>query len=454
MIGLQRSDAETLDANDPLASLRASFHIPRRSDGTEATYLCGHSLGLAPKRALQIVNEELNVWARHGVDGHFDAERPWVSYHEHATRGLSLLTGARPIEVVAMNSLTVNLHLLLSSFYRPHDTRNKILMESYAFSSDRYAIESQLRIHDLDPDDALLLVSPRRGEDILRTEDVCSLIHSASDSLATVLLPSVQYLTGQSLDLAAITRSAHQVGSTVGFDLAHAIGNVPLRLHDWNVDFAVWCSYKYLNSGPGAIGGAFIHERHARSDLPRLAGWWGHDKSSRFAMPAAFAPLPGAEGWQISNPSVLATAPLLASLALFEEAGLDRLRAKSEQLTSYLETLLLHMARDSLTILTPTAPSARGCQLSIRVNKSASVARAIHAELTDLGFICDWREPDVIRVAPVPLYNTFVEVWEFADALSSLIKTASTESDGQEPKCSGTHGCGGAAPSPAPGAKG
>jgi kynureninase len=420
---LLRSDAEALDAADALSGVRASFHIPRRSDGNEAVYLCGHSLGLAPRRALQIVNEELDVWARHGVDGHFDAERPWVSYHEQVSRGLALLTGARQIEVVAMNSLTVNLHLMLASFFRPDGERRKLLMESYAFSSDRYAIESQLRFHGLDPQTDLLLVSPRNGEDALRTEDICAHIERAGATLASVVLPGVQYLTGQRLDLPEIARSAHSVGSTVGFDLAHAIGNTPLQLHDWDVDFAVWCSYKYLNSGPGAIGGAFVHERHARADLPRFAGWWGHDKRSRFAMPPQFSALPGAEGWQISNPSILATAPLLASLALFEQAGVTQLRAKSERLTGYLEALLLAQARDGLTILTPTDPNARGCQLSIRLQRSADAARAIHAELTDLGFICDWREPDVIRVAPVPLYNTFVEVWEFADAVSSLLRS-------------------------------
>jgi kynureninase len=420
---LQRSDAEALDAQDPLAGFRASFHIPRRSDGHEAVYLCGHSLGLAPKRALQIVNEELDVWSRYGVDGHFDAERPWVSYHEQVTRGLALLTGAQPIEVVAMNSLTVNLHLMLASFYRPRGERRKILLESYAFSSDRYAIESQLRFHGLDPAADLLLAMPRDGEEALRIEDICEQIDQAGTTLATVLLPGVQYLTGQRLDLHEIARAAHAAGSTVGFDLAHAIGNTPLELHDCNADFAVWCSYKYLNGGPGAIGGAFVHERHAHSDLPRFAGWWGHDKQSRFAMPPGFVALPGAEGWQLSNPPVLATAPLLASLALFEQAGLASLRTKSEGLTDYLEVLLQRKAGDGLTILTPSNPHARGCQLSVRLHRSADAARVIHAELTDLGFICDWREPDVIRVAPVPLYNTFVDVWEFADALSSLLRT-------------------------------
>lgn len=423
MTPLHRSTAERMDAQDALASYRASFHVPKRRDGSEAVYLCGHSLGLAPKRAFQLVNEELDVWARLGVDGHFDTERPWVSYHEQVATGLATLTGAVPSEVVAMNSLTVNLHLLLTSFFRPAGTRRKILMESYAFSSDRYAIESQLRIHDLDPSDALILIAPRQGEDMLRTEDICAAIDRAGATLATVLLPGVQYLTGQRLDLASIVRSAHGVGSNAGFDLAHAIGNTPLELHAWDVDFAMWCSYKYLNGGPGAIGGAFVHERHATADLPRLAGWWGHDKTSRFTMPPTFKPLPGAEGWQISNPSILATAPLLASLALFEAAGLDQLREKSLRLTGYLEMLLRTNARDGLTILTPSDAESRGCQLSIRLQRTADAARLIHAELTDLGFICDWREPDVIRVAPVPLYNTFVEVWEFADALSSLLKS-------------------------------
>jgi kynureninase len=419
-----RSEAQALDARDALGRLRGSFHIPRRSDGSEAVYLCGHSLGLAPKRALQIVNEELDAWARLGVDGHFASERPWLSYHEHAAEGLARLVGAQPIEVVAMNSLTVNLHLLLTSFYRPQGTRRKLLMESNAFASDRYAIESQLRWHGLEPSDALLLASPRGGESIVRTEDLCAMIERAGPDLATALLPGVQYLTGQRFDLQAITRAAHAVGSTAGFDLAHAIGNTPLALHDWDVDFAVWCSYKYLNSGPGAIGGAYVHERHAHSNRLRLAGWWGHDKSSRFAMPPAFVALPGAEGWQISNPPIFATAPLLASLALFDEAGYARLRDKSVALTGYLEQLLRTQVREGLTILTPSDPHARGCQLSLRLDRPAHAARTIHAELADLGFICDWREPDVIRVAPVPFYNSFVEAWDFADALSSLIRSS------------------------------
>ncbi len=422
MNALTRAEALAFDAQDALAEFRSSFRIPQRSGGGAAVYLCGHSLGLAPKRAAQLVNEELDAWARLGVDGHFAAQRPWVSYHERATEGLAQLTGARALEVVAMNSLTANLHLMLTSFYRPAGERRKILMEAYAFSSDRYAIESQLRHHQLDPADALVLISPRENEMLLRTEDICERIEREGAQLATVLLPGVQYLTGQSFDIQAITRAAHRVGASAGYDLAHAIGNTPLELHDWDVDFAVWCSYKYLNSGPGAIGGAFVHERHAHSNLIRLAGWWGHDKQSRFAMPPTFKPLAGAEGWQLSNPPILALAPLLASLDVFQAAGRERLREKSLALTNYLATLLHAQAGDHLTILTPQNPEERGCQLSLRLHCAADAARAIHAQLTEQGFICDWREPDVIRVAPVPLYNTFVEVWEFANALSDLIK--------------------------------
>lgn len=423
MTTFTRTEADNLDAQDALAGLRASFHMPNRSDGTPAVYLCGHSLGLSPKRASTIVNEELAAWAQLGVEGHFAAARPWVSYHERVTEGLANLVGARPIEVVAMNSLTVNLHLLLTSFYRPVGKRRKLLIEAFAFSSDRYAVESQLRLHDLDPADALVIVTPRDGETLLRTEDLCARIEREGAELATVLLPGVQYLTGQSFDLQAITRAAHGVGATVGFDLAHAVGNTPLQLHDWDVDFAVWCSYKYLNSGPGAIGGAFVHERHANAALPRMAGWWGHDKSSRFAMPPTYKPLPGAEGWQLSNPPILALAPLIASLELFEAAGLQRLREKSIALTNYLEALLQAKAAHQLTILTPPSPAERGCQLSLRLHRDPNAARAIHEQLTERGFVCDWREPDVIRVAPVPLYNTFADVWEFAHALVELIES-------------------------------
>lgn len=419
---IDRTLAQQHDQNDPLAALRADFHLPQRRDGSPCVYLCGHSLGLASKNAVRIVNEELDVWAQLGVEGHFDAERPWLSYHEQLTAGLSRLAGASPSEVVAMNSLTVNLHLMLTSFYRPTRERHRIVIEKRAFSSDRYAVASQIVQRGFDPATSLIEIEARPGEETIRTADVCELIEREGATIATVMLPGVQYLSGQRFDMAAIADCARRQGCAVGFDLAHAIGNVPLSLHDWNADFAVWCSYKYLNGGPGAIGGCFVHERHARAfDLPRFAGWWGHDKTSRFDMPDAFRPLPGAEGWQISNPSILAAAPLLASLSLFDKAGMAHLRKKSERLTGYLESLLKLRLSESLTILTPADPQARGCQLSLRLHRAPAQALAVHSTLTEGGYICDWREPDVIRVAPVPLYNTFVEVWEFVEALKQAL---------------------------------
>lgn len=416
----ERVIAEKLDCNDELSTLRSEFHLPLRKDGSRAVYFCGHSLGLAPRKAASVLQEELAVWARHGVEGHFEAARPWVSYHEQLSAGLARLVGASPTEVVAMNSLTVNLHLMLMSFYRPHRDRHRILIEKRAFSSDRYAVSSQIVQRGFDPATSLIELETRPGEDALRTEDICEAIERDA-SIATVLLPGVQYLSGQLFDMAAIAACARRSGCTVGFDLAHAIGNVPLALHDWDADFAVWCSYKYLNSGPGAIGGCFVHERHARSpELPRLAGWWGHDKSSRFAMPEAFTALPAAEGWQISNPSIFAAAPLIPSLELFDRAGMKRLRAKSEALTGYLESLLRRL-HPAVAVLTPSDPSARGCQLSLRLQRTPSDARAVYGALTDAGYVCDWREPDVIRVAPVPMYNTFVEAWEFAQALQQAL---------------------------------
>lgn len=416
-----RTVAEKLDAADPLAPLRAKFHLPLGPDGSPRVYFCGHSLGLAPKRAAAIVTEELEAWAREGVAGHFTGPRPWVAYHEQLTQGFAELAGAQPIEVVAMNSLTVNLHLLLAGFYRPTRARHKILIEARAFPSDRYAVASQIRHHGFDPAEGLVEIAPRAGEDVLRTEDICEHIERHGAEIAVVLLPGVQYLSGQLLDMQAITACAHRQGCLVGFDLAHAIGNVPLNLHDWDVDFAAWCGYKYLNGGPGAIGGCFVHERHAHADLPRFAGWWGHDKATRFDMPQAFSPLPGAEGWQISNPPILSAAPLLASLELFEAAGMAALRRKSLDLTAYLVALLREHVYEAVSILTPDEADARGCQLSLRLNRAPHEARAIHDALTDRGMVCDWREPDVIRVAPVPLYNTFTEVWDFVAALKALL---------------------------------
>ena len=425
MSELTRQAALDLDARDTLAPLRSEFHIPRRADGSTMVYLCGHSLGLQPRNTARIVQEELDVWARQGVEGHFDSPRPWLSYHEQVNASLAGLAGVQPLEVVAMNSLTVNLHLMLVSFYRPTAQRHKILIEKRAFTSDRYAVATHIRQRGFDPDESMLEIAPREGEITLRTEDICSLIEAEGSALATVMLPGVQYLTGQCLDMQAIAACARRQGCTVGFDLAHAIGNVPLQLHDWNADFAVWCSYKYLNGGPGGIGGCFVHERHARdAALPRFAGWWGHDKSTRFDMPEQFVALPGAEGWQISNPSVFAMAPLLASLPLFDRVGMSALRAKSLQLTGYLEQLLTLRLQGDATILTPADPAARGCQLSIRLNRPAAAARAVHSSLTHDGYLCDWREPDVIRVAPTPLYNTFVDAWDFVDRLARQLQAA------------------------------
>lgn len=418
-----RACAELLDRTDPLAKMRDAFRIPTRADGSERVYFCGHSLGLQPKTVGRIVQEELDSWAQRAVDGHFDSARPWLSYHERFAPSLARLVGAQPLEVVAMNTLTVNLHLMLATFYRPTPERSKILVEKHAFSSDRYAVASQVRLHGFDPKTAVLEIGPRPGEEAVRTDDVLSLIEREGARIATVMLPGVQYLNGQRFDLQAIAREARRAGCRVGFDLAHAIGNVQLDLHDSGADFAVWCHYKYLNAGPGAIGGCFVHERHARDfDLVRLAGWWGHDKTSRFQMPHDFQPLPGAEGWQISNLPILAAAPLLASLPLFDAAGMPALRAKSIQLTGYLESLIRSQLADSLTILTPADPEERGCQLSLRLRRSAAEARKVFDALAAAGYTGDWREPDVIRVAPIPLYNKFTEAWDFVAALGRALR--------------------------------
>jgi len=409
-----------MDADDPLRALRAEFCLPTRTDGTPQLYFCGHSLGLQPRRARALVAEELDAWEQLGVEAHFNSRRPWLSYHERLAPGLAELAGASEREVVAMNSLTVNLHLLLASFYRPTSQRYKILIEAGAFPSDRYAVVSQLQFHRVDPADGLLQIAPRGGESSIRIEDIQQILEREGPRIATVLLPGVQYLSGQRLDMQAIAARAHTQGCRVGFDLAHAIGNVPLSLHDWNVDFAVWCGYKYLNGGPGAIGGAFVHERHAHAfDLPRLAGWWGHDKASRFAMPDSFAPQPGAEGWQVSNPPILAMAPLLASLETFQRASMSKLHVKSIQLTTLLARLLREHLPHRVDILTPTEPDAHGSQLSLRVDTTA--AEALRSRLLAAGIICDWREPNVLRVAPVPLYNTFREVWTLANALAEIL---------------------------------
>ncbi len=385
-------------------------------------YLCGHSLGLQPKSAALYVEQELKDWRQLGVLGHDRAERPWIRYHELAAAPLAALVGAHESEVVAMNSLTVNLHLMLVSFFRPETARNRVLLEKSAFPSDRYAIESQLAFHGLNSAQHLIEIEPRPGERILRTEDLVRLIEQEGSSLALVLLPNVQYLTGQSLDLGPVIGAARRGGAAVGLDLAHGIGNTLSHLHEWNVDFAVWCSYKYLNAGPGAIGGCFVHDRHARgAALPRFAGWWGQDPTTRFRMPPDFSPIGGAQGWQISNPPVLSAAPLLASLEIFQRAGIQRLREKSIALTGFLQRLVETRLGGLVDIITPSAPSARGSQLSLRILRSPADAKRCHELLTAAGVVADWREPDVLRLAPVPLYNSYGDVAAAVQALSQAV---------------------------------
>ena len=415
--------ARALDASDPLAPFAEEFHHPYDGNGRRLLYLCGHSLGLQPKSAARYVEQELKDWQRLGVLGHGAAVRPWIPYHEQTPAPLDVLVGAQESEVVAMNSLTVNLHLMMVSFFRPGATRNRVLIEKSAFPSDRYAVVSQLAFHGLNPAEHLIEIEPRPGERALRTEDMVDRIERAGASLALVLLPSVQYLTGQSFDLPPVIEAARSAGAAVGLDLAHGIGNTPSNLHDWNVDFAVWCSYKYLNAGPGAIGGCFVHERHARSAaLPRFAGWWGHDPAARFQMGPDFDPIPGAQGWQISNPPVLSAAPLLASLDIFRRAGMARVREKSIALTAFLQQLVEIRLPGLVDIITPSAASERGCQLSLRIARSPAAAKRCHDYLSEAGVVSDWREPDVVRLAPIPLYNSFGDVFAAVDALSQAVR--------------------------------
>jgi kynureninase len=417
----ESASASELDARDPLAHFAAEFHHPVDAGGRRAVYLCGHSLGLQPKSAASYVSEELVAWRRLGVLGHHHGTRPWIGYHEHAARGLASLAGASELEVVAMNSLTINLHLMMVSFFRPDGPRNCVLIEKSAFPSDRYAVLSQLGFHGLDAR-YLIELEPRPGEHALRMEDIIATLEREGPRLALVLWPGVQYLSGQLFDLGAITAAAHAAGAVVGLDLAHAIGNVPLQLHDWNADFAVWCSYKYLNAGPGAIGGCFVHQRHAqRPDLPRFTGWWGHDKARRFEMGPDFRPIAGAEGWQVSNPPVLSAAPLLASLELFGRAGLSRLREKSLQLTAFMQRSLQSRVGAVAEVITPREAAQRGSQLSVRLALPSEAARRCHERLTAAGVIGDWREPDTLRFAPVALYNSFRDVAAAVDALAAAV---------------------------------
>ena len=418
------AEAVERDGQDPLASFRDRFHMPPHGDG-DALYFTGNSLGLQPVQASTFIEGELEDWRRFGVEGHFHGRRPWVDYHSFATEDLAALVGALPVEVVAMNALTVNLHLLLVSFYRPEGGRTKLMIEEGAFPSDRYAALSQLRLHGLDPDEHLIELAPREGEHTLRTEDIEARIAEEGDALACVMLCGVQYYTGQWMQMDRITAAAHAAGATCGFDLAHAVGNVPMRLHDWNVDFACWCGYKYLNGGPGCTAGAFVHERHAnRPDLPRLEGWWGHSASRRFLMEPDFDLMPGAEGWQTSNAPVMNMAALLASLGEFREAGMDRLREKSLALTDFLERGIHSVAAATgaqLDILTPSDPAQRGCQLSVVAHGHG---KALFDHLTAHGVIVDWREPAVIRLAPVPMYNRFADVAQFLVILEEGLRGA------------------------------
>jgi kynureninase len=410
--------ADAMDARDPLAHFRGRFFIPR-NDGSDCIYLGGHSLGLQPNTVRSYLDQELRDWARLGVEGHFHAKDPWMPYHRLLTQQTSALVGAQPAEVVVMNSLTMNLHLMMISFYRPTRDRHKIVVERGAFPSDQYAVKSQIGFHGFDPAASLLELSPRNGESCLRDEDIESLIDREGDSIALILVGGVNYATGQAFDMAGITKAGHRKGCVVGFDLAHAAGNLPLRLHDWGPDFAVWCSYKYLNGGPGCVAGCFVHERHARAwELPRFAGWWGHDEKTRFQMGPDFHPISGAEGWQLSNPPILALAALRASMEIFTEAGLEHLRAKSLSLTAYMEFLLGQQASPKFSIITPREPERRGAQLSIRV---VSGGRNLCDQLAREGVIGDWREPDTFRVAAVPLYNSYQDVYRFVQRFSAAL---------------------------------
>ena len=410
-----RELALELDNKDPLLSYNDKFHFPAQENGNKHIYLCGNSLGLQAKITESFVKQELDDWKALGVEGHFHAQNPWLPYHEFLSESYSKIVGSKKSEVIAMNTLSVNLHLMMVSFYRPNETKNKIIIEGDAFPSDIYAVESHMKHHGIDPSESLIKLRPREGEVIIRLEDIINVIEQNSESVSLIMLGGVNYYTGQLFDMKKITQVAHNHGILVGFDLAHAVGNVLLSLHDWNVDFAVWCSYKYLNSGPGSVAGAFIHERHHNKNLERFAGWWGHDKESRFKMPDQFQPIKTAEGWQLSNPSILSLAAVRASLSLFDEVGMSQLITKSKNLTSYLVFLLNQIPTDRINIITP---EQRGCQISISVKNGN---KDLFNEITKRGVIADWREPDVIRVAPVPLYNSYLDVYNFYQVLKEIL---------------------------------
>ena len=407
--------AQKMDEADPLKKYRDQFHLPIQKNGEPYIYLCGNSLGLQPKSTRASIEQELLDWENYGVEGHFHAKNPWMPYHEFLTNAMAKVVGAKPIEVVVMNTLSVNLHLMMVSFYRPTAKRNKILIEFDAFPSDKYAVESQIKFHGFDPKDSLIELKARDGEECIRMEDIEKVIEEQGDEIALIMIGNTNYYTGQFFDMKHIAKLGHAKGCIVGFDCAHGAGNVELNLHDSGVDFAVWCSYKYLNSGPGSLGGCFVHERHAHDkDLPRFAGWWGHNKETRFGMRDGFDPIPGVEAWQLSNPPILSMAAIKASLEVFEEAGMNNLREKAVKLTGYLEFLIDELKDERIKIITPRDPSQRGCQLSIQVQ---SADKTLFDKITEAGVIADWREPDVIRVAPIPLYNSFGDVWRFVEVL-------------------------------------
>jgi kynureninase len=402
-----------------LASFRNKFHIPKNDAGESLIYLCGNSLGLQPKITSDYIKEELTDWANLGVEGHVEGKHPWLPYHEFLTENMAKIVGAKPSEVVVMNTLTTNLHLMMVSFFQPTKTKYKIVVESDAFPSDKYAVESQLKFHGINPKDGLILWKPRASEELCRFEDLEEILKNHGNEITLLMIGSTNYYTGQSFPLKKITELGHKYNCMVGFDLAHGAGNIQPNLHDSGADFAVWCTYKYLNSGPGSLGGCFVHERHANNEkLNRFAGWWGHNKKTRFNMRHEFDALPGAEGWQLSNPPILSMAAIRASLDTFEEAGFDNLRKKSDKLTGFLEFLLDEMNNSSIKIITPRNPEERGCQLSIQV-KNAD--KRLHTKLTEAGVISDWREPDVIRVAPAPLYNSFEDVFRFSEKLKEIL---------------------------------
>ena len=411
--------ARQLDQQDELREFRDQFHYPLQANEEPHIYFCGNSLGLQPKSTKGALEQELQSWQQLGVEGHFQGKNPWVPYHEYLTESMSAIVGAKPHEVVVMNTLTVNLHLMLVSFYRPTKTRFKVLIEKDAFPSDRFAINSQIRFHGYDPAEALIEMNPREGEYCLRLEDIKELIDKEGDDIALILFGNTNYYTGQYLDIKSITTWGHQKGCTVGFDCAHAAGNIDLQLHDSACDFAVWCTYKYLNGGPGSIGTVFVHERHAdNKDIPKLEGWWGHNKDTRFQMRDNFDPIYGVESWQLSCPPVLSMVGVWSSLQLIEKAGMDRLRKKSIKLTGYLEQLISTLGEDVIQVITPTDPTQRGAQLSLFVKNAK---KDLFDTLTDKGVIVDWREPGVIRVAPAPMYNSFEDVFTFYSILKSAL---------------------------------